>query len=216
MNPPVYAGAWKRLPRRLGTARSMYDRLIAWGLLAASTVVSCDEHIYPIFKRLSGLQWVNQGFPRGSVQARHLMSTTCYPGCATTVPQCICEGSQIKRLLTEHAYSPFDQVHLVSAASGRYQHVAGSHWILVGDAGMTFDPLSGWGSAKALVSAAAAVQTVLYGHDYQAVCEELWRAYLMQYRDYDLAEQRWFDTLHENSSPCHPTSVAMHIGCCLQ
>ena len=105
--------------------------------------------------------------------------------------QCVQEGSQIKRLLNEHAYSPFEKVQLVSAASGRYQHFAGSHWILVGDAGMTFDPLSGWGSAKAIVSAASAVQMVLNGSDYQAVCEELWKNYLMQYRDYYLAERRW-------------------------
>ena len=103
------------------------------------------------------------------------------------------EGSQIKRLLQDHAYPPFEKVHQVSAASGRYQYFAGSHWILVGDAGMTFDPLSGWGSTKAIVSAAAAVQMVLNGSPYQAACEELWSSYLVQYRDYYLAEQRWSD-----------------------
>jgi hypothetical protein len=57
--PPNYAPA-------LNTARTMYDllydRMVAWGLLAAPTVVSFDEHIRPIFERLSGLQWVNLGF----------------------------------------------------------------------------------------------------------------------------------------------------------
>ncbi len=114
-------------------------------------------------------------------------------GMAEWMQQCIREGSQIDRLLNEHAYAAIDKVHLVSAASGRYQHVAGSHWILVGDAGMTFDPLSGWGSAKAMVSAATAVQMVRNGSDYQAACDELWKHYLMQYRDYYLAERRWSD-----------------------
>ncbi len=111
---------------------------------------------------------------------------------AAWMQQRIGEGPQIQRLLQEHAYPPFEQVHLVRAASGRYPRVAGSNWILVGDAGMTFDPLSGWGTAKAIVSAAA-VRTVLHGDDYQAVCEELWTYYLIQYRDYYRAEQRWFD-----------------------
>ena len=57
--PPNYAPA-------LNTTRTMYDllydRMVAWGLLAPPTVVSFEEHIRPIFERLSGLQWVNQGF----------------------------------------------------------------------------------------------------------------------------------------------------------
>ena len=57
--PPNYAPA-------LNTARTLYDllydRAIAWGLLSAPDVVSFEKHIRPIFERLSGLQWVNQGF----------------------------------------------------------------------------------------------------------------------------------------------------------
>ena len=57
--PPNYAPA-------LNTTRTMYDllydRMVAWGLLPAPPVVSFDEHIRPIFERLSGLQWVNLGF----------------------------------------------------------------------------------------------------------------------------------------------------------
>ncbi len=108
--------------------------------------------------------------------------------------QRIQEGSEIKRLLQDNAYPPIEKVHQVNATSGRYQNFAGSRWILVGDAGMTFDPLSGWGSTKAIVSAAAAVQMVLSGSNYQAACEELWKSYLRQYRDYYLAELRWSDS----------------------
>ena len=110
------------------------------------------------------------------------------------VQQRIEEGSQIKRLLKDNAYSQIEKVHQISAVSGRYQNFMGSRWILVGDAGMTFDPLSGWGSAKALVSAAAAVQMILSGSNYQVACEELWKSYLRQYRDYYLAERRWSDS----------------------
>lgn len=114
---------------------------------------------------------------------------------AQWVQQRIQEGSQIKRLLKDHAYSQIETVHQVSAASGRYQNFMGWRWMLVGDAGMTFDPLSGWGSAKAFVSAAAAVQMILSGNNYQVACEELWNSYLRQYRDYYLAERRWPDSL---------------------
>ena len=57
--PPNYAPA-------LNTTRTMYDllydRMVAWGLLTAPATVSFDQHIRPIFARLSGLQWVNLGF----------------------------------------------------------------------------------------------------------------------------------------------------------
>lgn len=105
------------------------------------------------------------------------------------------ETSQIKGLLRDNGYGPIEQVYEVNAASGRYQNFTGSHWMLVGDAGMTFDPLSGWGTTKALVSAAAAVQTIINGNDYQAACELLWNSYLRQYRDYYLAELRWPNSL---------------------
>ena len=101
------------------------------------------------------------------------------------------EGSQIKQLLKDYDYPLIEKVHQVNATSGRYQTFADSHWILVGDSGMTFDPLSGWGSTKAMVSAAKAVQTVLNGSDYQSACEQLWQVYLRHYRDYYLAERRW-------------------------
>ena len=110
---------------------------------------------------------------------------------AEWMQQRIQAGSQIKRLLAAHDYPPITAVHRAQRASGRYQTLAGPRWILVGDAGMTFDPLSGWGATKALVSAGAAVQTVLNGSDYQASCDKLWAHYVRQYRDYYLAERRW-------------------------
>jgi hypothetical protein len=59
VGPPNYAPALK-------TVRTMYDllfdRMVAWGLLTAPTVVSFQRDIRPIFERLTGLQWVNQGF----------------------------------------------------------------------------------------------------------------------------------------------------------
>ena len=113
---------------------------------------------------------------------------------AKWVQQQIQGGSQIKQLLNNHAYFPIEKVRQVSASSGRYPNFSGSRWILVGDAGMTFDPLSGWGSTKAIVSAEAAVGMVLSGSDYQATCEQLWQSYLRQYQDYYLAEQRWSDS----------------------
>ena len=177
-----------------GSFQPLQEYVCLYGVLSSAEGTDRDGRTY-VESHPAG--WAYSALmPSGSrivvfLTDRDLIPSSITP--AEWMQQRIWEGSLIKQFLQDHAYSPFDQVHLVSAASGRYQHFAGSHWILVGDAGMTFDPLSGWGSAKAIVSAAAAVQTVLHGSDYQATCEELWTHYLVQYRDYYLAEQRWFD-----------------------
>jgi len=57
--PPDYAPGLKSV-RTLHDL--MYDRAVAWGFAPAPDQVSFTKHIAPIFRRLSGLQWVNQGF----------------------------------------------------------------------------------------------------------------------------------------------------------
>ena len=57
--PPNYAP-------QLKSERTMYDLLydiyVQAGWLPAATVISFTRDVYPILQRLSGLQWVNQGF----------------------------------------------------------------------------------------------------------------------------------------------------------
>ena len=57
--PPNYAPGLK-------TVRTLHDLLhdlaITWGFAPPTDRVSFASHIAPIFRRLSGLQWVNQGF----------------------------------------------------------------------------------------------------------------------------------------------------------
>ena len=59
VGPPNYAPALK-------TTRTLFDllrdRMIKWGFVAPPTPISFQRHIRPIFERLAGLQWVNQGF----------------------------------------------------------------------------------------------------------------------------------------------------------
>ena len=59
VGPPNYAPALK-------TVRTLYDliydRMVAWQLAEGPDKVSFQRQIRPIFERLTGLQWVNQGF----------------------------------------------------------------------------------------------------------------------------------------------------------
>jgi len=59
VGPPNYAPALK-------TVRTLYDllldRMVAWGYETPPSKVYLHRHVVPIFERLTGLQWVNQGF----------------------------------------------------------------------------------------------------------------------------------------------------------
>ena len=102
-------------------------------------------------------------------------------------------GTEIRYLLEQHDYRVCDKPRTISAKSGRFQRCAGDNWLAVGDAAMTFDPLSGQGTAKALESACRAVRCVLHGDDYQAACDQLWNTFLEARSDFYRAESRWPD-----------------------
>lgn len=102
-------------------------------------------------------------------------------------------GWAIRQLLEFYHYEFCGLPRILPAHSGRFQRCAGSNWLAVGDAAMTFDPLSGQGTAKALESAYCAVRCVLNGDDYQAACDQLWRAFLDERRSFYWAESRWPD-----------------------
>jgi flavin-dependent dehydrogenase len=115
------------------------------------------------------------------------------PGSPTTdwLLQRLATCPHICRLLEKHAYQIGDAPCVVPAHSGRFRQCAGPNWIAVGDAAMTFDPLSGQGSAKAFESACRAVQAILHGKDYQAASEQLWLNFLREYREFYRTELRW-------------------------
>lgn len=97
----------------------------------------------------------------------------------------------IHELVYRHRFELVEAPRLARAHSGRFQRFAGPNWLAVGDAAMTFDPISGQGSAKALVSAQQAVQAILFVRDYQADCEQLWKNYLHERRAIYREEMRW-------------------------
>ena len=177
-----------------GSFQSLQDYVSLYCILDPANGTDKDGRTY-VESHSSG--WAYSALmPNGSrvvafLTDRDLISPEVTP--AGWMKQCVSECSQISAILNSHEYSSIENVRVVNAASGWRQHVAGSNWLLVGDAAMTFDPLSGWGSIKALVSAAMAVKCVLHGDDYQTACDNLWDDYLAKYKDYYRAEQRWCD-----------------------
>ena len=96
-----------------------------------------------------------------------------------------------------------DIAYVAPFAAMTYSHarVHGSNWLLVGDAAMTWDPLSGQGICKALESgihAADAIDRALDGashnlDDYAQWSHDRFGVYMQSRAKYYRAEQRWPD-----------------------
>jgi 2-polyprenyl-6-methoxyphenol hydroxylase-like FAD-dependent oxidoreductase len=76
------------------------------------------------------------------------------------------QAPHTQQRVQQHGYQLANQPHFVAASSGRLNQLAGSGWLAVGDAAMSYDPLSAHGITLALVGgrdAAAAIGCHLQG-----------------------------------------------------
>jgi len=94
--------------------------------------------------------------------------------------------------------SPIGPQRIVSAATSRRAQVAGDGWIAVGDAALSFDPLSSLGIYKALDSARRACDSIVRRLDgthgdssYENWSDEIFSRYLNLRRAFYRAETRW-------------------------
>ncbi len=92
-----------------------------------------------------------------------------------------------------------DKPYGTEACGGRLDCFSGQNWLAVGDAALSFDPLSSQGMLNALYTGMRAGQTVhaaLSGNDelvstYEAQLENIRQAYLQHHRIFYQMEQRW-------------------------
>ena len=95
----------------------------------------------------------------------------------------------------------FDEVtpRIAPANTSRLNAVAGPGWLAVGDAAVSFDPLSSQGIMSALEAAFAAAEAIAAGGDaplarYAATVTGRYRNYLVERAQYYGAERRWPDS----------------------
>jgi flavin-dependent dehydrogenase len=89
-----------------------------------------------------------------------------------------------------------------SAVSSVRERVAGKNWVVVGDAGRSFDPLSSQGIVSAIRSGIDAAKTVLrtaksnsaHIEEYEAKNRQAFAEYLIAHRKFYGVETRWPDS----------------------
>jgi len=192
-------GRRSMMARKDRVKRITLDRLVAvHGVAACGRGADCDSRTFiesclegwwysvlvPGGKRIVSLQTDADLLPRdvwrtGEWLARRLRQTRL-----------------LSSLLQEHAYELTGPPRLTSAHSGRLQHFSGEGWVAVGDAAMSFDPLSGRGILSAMQSGTRAAQMVvgdcgLSRAKMERWYERLWEEFFKRRRIYYSIEQRW-------------------------
>ena len=111
------------------------------------------------------------------------------------------EAQELASLLTSVGFSPDDETFTTSARSAVLDPVAGEGWLAVGDAAISFDPLSSQGLFNALftgLAAAEAVDSYLNGNQlsltqYHQTIGAIFDAYQQKLAATYAAERRWPD-----------------------
>ncbi len=108
------------------------------------------------------------------------------------------------------ATGPIDYCGVVAANSTRLKQVAGKQWAAVGDAAMSFDPLSSQGMFNAMAGALQLADLLLapdrdklddpqlmeqVNSVYTAQMDQIWKHYVQHKNTFYTQEQRWKDAL---------------------
>jgi len=111
----------------------------------------------------------------------------------------LAQTRHLQTLCARHRYVIRDRPQGMDASSARLDQFTGAHWLAVGDAAVSFDPLSSQGIANALYTGIRAGQSINAAENgtadaleaYAAHLGEIYQAYLQNRRYFYTLETRW-------------------------
>ncbi len=194
------------LARALGVKRLMFDQLVAVHMPAVS-VPATDQDGRTFIQSCADGWWYSARVPgaRRTVSFQtdaDLLPAQEWRDAAWFREQCSA-APHLAELLARHEYRLEGTPRLTSAHSGRLEVFGGPGWLAVGDAAMSFDPLSGYGMLKAMRSgldAAHALSAQRSSNEpdetdaHFRLNESLWSQFLGMRTQYYSAEQRWAES----------------------
>jgi flavin-dependent dehydrogenase len=163
------------LARLLGARRVIHDRLIA--TVAFLDGGHCDTTT--LIEAAEDGWWYSAPLPDSRL-AVMLVSDTVRPFTPSPLTQ---------SRISAGGYALVAPPRRVDAGSARLDLACGDGWLAVGDAAMSFDPISSHGLLSALATGLAAGETSL--PDYQSFADTTWRAYARMRDACYAGEGRW-------------------------
>jgi flavin-dependent dehydrogenase len=188
---------------RTGTAALAFlaRRIVTDRLIGVARFFKCDDRSrYTLVEAVEEGWFYSAGLPNGQLVAVYFTDADIH-ACGRKKGPDYWERQLGKAVHTRNRLGDISVLcgeRIVSAATSRRARIAGSGWISVGDAALSFDPLSSLGIYKALDSTIRAnhsIQQALRGHsgdtNYANWSDEIYGHYLKQHREIYRAQGRW-------------------------
>lgn len=192
------------LARRLGGVRHRQDRLVGVSmLLRASSTAPTDADGRTIVEASEDGWWYSALLPCGHRLVTYLTDLDLGDHQAIRRSDTLWARLLATRILSElcarHCYLPASPTRTTDASTGGLECSAGADWLAVGDAALSFDPLSSQGIATALhtgIRGGRTIEAALNGArdrvgDYGAHVAAIYKAYLLHRHAFYSMEQRW-------------------------
>lgn len=190
--------------RRVGATRLRDDRLVAFYARFRSAVGADRDSRTAIEANPDGW-WYTALVPSGERVVAFLTDADLVDRAAMLstagFSQQLGASRYVRGVLTDHRYEAVGAPHGADAGTARLERVTGVGWVAVGDAAVSFDPLSSQGILTALFTglrAGQAIDRALAGDPtgldgYVRRVDEIDRAYRRHRAVYYAAEGRWPD-----------------------
>ncbi|WP_248797995.1 NAD(P)/FAD-dependent oxidoreductase [Pseudomonas sp. MWU13-2105] len=192
--------------RQQGAERLTDDRLVAFYLLLHSSQDS-DQDGRTLVEAVEHGWWYSVLLPSGERLVTYLSDLDLLDRQQLLNSEGLWQQLAQTRLLwglcQAHGYRPGTSVHGMDAGSGRLSRFHGERWAAVGDAALSFDPLSSQGIATALYCGqhcARAVHGALQGDvqalpGYADLLARIYTAYLANRQQFYGMEKRWGESI---------------------
>lgn len=195
-------GRRSAIARRQGAARKHDDRLVAFYARFRSTVDG-DSDARTMVESAPDGWWYTALLPSGERVAAWLTDADLADRTALRSPEGFTarlrESPHLSALFARFGYELHGRPQGTGAGSARLDRFAGDGWLAVGDAALSFDPLSSQGLLTALYTGlrgGQALARALDGDDdgiaeYARRLEQVYGTYLRNRLTYYATEQRW-------------------------
>lgn len=176
-------GRASRMARLLGARRVIHHPLVA--VVSFLEAEEGDRDSHTLVEAAEDGWWYTANLPANRLAA---MFITDPPASDAFTPP-----PHTARRIASHGYRPTAPPRVVDAGSARLDHFAGDGWLAIGDAAVSFDPLSSHGIAAALHGGMLAAEAIVTGdaRRYAAAIEGMWAGYVDMRRRFYAAEGRW-------------------------
>lgn len=190
------------IAKRLGARPIVYDDLIG---IFAKVAAATRRNNLVVIEAVPDGWWYSAGLADGGIIATFLTDADLVSTSTATRSQTWTAQLKAASMTSARFTSPDQpgELHVRTARTQRLDEVAGDGWLAVGDAAMSFDPLSSEGISKGLEwgAKAAVVAAALCRGDHSAIrayrddVGKTFAEYLVTRYSYYAAEKRWPDSM---------------------